>query len=121
MSTKIELLDLLAKLKNCIAVYEMDRDNSEFEDEPEVIANFKKAIPVLEKTFPMLAAIEDLLYGDTTPVIFNKTWSQVFALTQLETVINSPESIGTEVTSFLKKVSTTKDPRKKRGGKGDTV
>lgn len=121
MSTKIELLDLLAKLKNCISVYEMDRDNSEFEDEPEVISKFKQAIPVLEKSFPMISAIEDLLYGDTTPVIFNKTWSQVYAMTQLETAITSPTGIGVEVTSFLKKVSTTKAPRKKRGGKGDTV
>lgn len=122
MTTKIEMLELLSKMKNCIAVYDLDRDNSEFENEPGVMAKFRSAIPVLEKTYPLIATIEDLLYGDTTPLIFNKTWSSVYAMAQTEAEI-TPAMIGSEVTSFLKKASKVKAPRKtKRDGReGDTT
>lgn len=55
-------------------MFEVDREESMFEDHPSVIEKFKQVVAVLERIFPMIQCTEEVLECSITPKLFKKKW-----------------------------------------------
>lgn len=69
-----ELMDLLCEVQNEIDNYYDDEDNSEFVDHPHVIAILGQSIATIERVFPALKSIEDVMNGVISPTVFVQRW-----------------------------------------------
>lgn len=101
MSVRLELVDLIAKVNNTIEVFNVDNENSEFEDDPEVIERLEQSLLIFETAFPYMQLVEDLLYGEITPVVFMKRWKKYAAMRGIDIEV---DEISPEVQEFLKRV-----------------
>ena len=105
MPTRSELGELIGKIQNSIEVYKEDVENSEFADDGFVIPKLEKAVWLFQSYLPALTAVEDLLFGDTTPNVFMKRWKRV----EKANVDYSVDTITPEVADFLNRISGKPD------------
>lgn len=113
MPINLETFELTSKIKNAVDIFTLDRENSEFEDDPEVIDKLKQIAVIAEKVGPILQLGEDILFGEITPRVFMKRWKAVESSKYGNYNVDEPvDEIKPEVTRFLDKVSGNKPPKK---------
>lgn len=74
MSARFEVLELISGLSNEVQMFEVDREESMFEDSPAIIERFKQVVAVLERIYPMIQCTEEVLEGSISPKLFKEKW-----------------------------------------------
>jgi hypothetical protein len=74
---RLEILDFINALQNEVMVFEHDQEVSAWETEPGIVEKMRATIAVLERLFPMVQCVDEVLCGDITPKVFWKKWENV--------------------------------------------
>ena len=102
MSSRIELLALLNAMEIEIEMAEVDPEESLLGDQPKVIEHLKQAISVVQRLYPLVQIVDELITSDISPKLFLKKWKQVQSQFDAYSEIDA-EDIGDEVKGLLGK------------------
>lgn len=96
-----ELLEFLNALQNEVQMFDVDPECSEFESEPGIVDKFRATIAAVERMYPLIQMVDEMLLGEISPKLFWHKWEQVKVHLDYQEDEDEPE-IGDDVTNFLK-------------------